>query len=211
MPGEEGGAAIAGVLSGRSRAQRSATGAGASRILVDNPAPTFNHRLAPTAHGISSLDPTALFPFGHGLSYTTYEYSDLELSATEVPVDGELVISATVRNVGHRAGEEVAQLYLHDVQGQVTRPLQQLAGFTRVPLAPGQSARVSFTLHADRTSFTGTNLNRVVEPGDIEVAVGRSASDLPLLGRFELTGSTRELGQDRVLVTPVEVEFHTQP
>jgi beta-glucosidase len=155
--------------------------------------------------GISSLDPTALFPFGHGLSYTTYAYTDLELSTPDIPTDGELRLTATVRNTGARAGEEIVQLYLHDVQAQVTRPLRQLAGFTRVTLKPGQAARVAFTVHADRTAYTGIDLRLLVEPGDIEIFVGGSATTLPLTATFRMTGPNREVGHDRVLTTPATV------
>ncbi len=97
------------------------------------------------------------------------------------------------------------QLYLDDVQAQVTRPVRELAGFARVPLAVGASARVVFTLHTDRTAFTGLDCHRIVEPGTIELLVGRSANDLPCTGSFDLTGPVREAGHDRVLHTPVEV------
>jgi beta-glucosidase len=155
--------------------------------------------------GISNLDPTPLFPFGHGLSYTRYDYADLRLSRPEIPTNGELEISVAVRNAGERAGEEVVQLYLRDTVAQVTRPVRQLAGFTRVALEPGQRATVTFTLHADRTSFTGVDLRRIVEPGVVEVFVGRSADDLPCSGSFTLAGPVREVGHDRVMTTPARV------
>ena len=110
-----------------------------------------------------------------------------------------------VRNAGARDGAEIVQLYLHDVEAPVTRPLLQLAGFARVPLAAGETATVEFTLHADRTSFIGPDLRRIVEPGEIEVHVGRSAADLPCQASFRLTGAMREAGADRVLTTPVVV------
>lgn len=97
------------------------------------------------------------------------------------------------------------QLYLHDVQAQVTRPVLALAGFARVPLAAGEQRRVTFELHADRTSFTGLDLRRIVEPGTVEVFVGRSAADLPCAGSFEITGRVREVGPYPVLTTPVEL------
>ncbi|WP_024874493.1 glycoside hydrolase family 3 N-terminal domain-containing protein [Saccharomonospora piscinae] len=205
LPGEEGGSALATVLSGRTMPS--------GRLPVQVPRdpggqPTTYLRppLGGDSEGISNLDPTPLFPFGHGLSYTTFAYEDLALSAERIPTDGSVEIAVTVRNTGDRAGSEVVQLYLDDVQAQVTRPVRQLAGFARVDLAPGRSARVTFTLHADRTSFTGLDLRRIVEPGRIEVEVGRSAEDLPCTASFELTGPVREVGHDRVLTTPVTVE-----
>jgi beta-glucosidase len=110
-----------------------------------------------------------------------------------------------VENTGTRAGDEVVQLYLHDVVAQVTRPVRQLTGFLRVRLDPGAAADVRFTVHADRTAFTGRDLRRIVEPGDVDVLVGTSAADLPCRGRVRLTGPVREVGAGRRLVTPVEL------
>ncbi|SEP19955.1 beta-glucosidase family protein [Amycolatopsis saalfeldensis] len=204
MPGEEGGGALAGVLSGR------ITPSGRLPVQIPrqhggSPGTYLSPPLGRYSEGISNLDPTPLFPFGHGLSYTSFDYAGLDLSASEIPTDGRLSISVTVHNTGGRAGEETVQLYLHDVQAQVTRPVLELAGFARVPLDPGRRARVTFTLHADRTAFTGLDLRRIVEPGTIEVLVGRSSADLPCTGSFDLTGPVREAGHDRVLDTPVTV------
>ncbi|GAA3203761.1 beta-xylosidase/alpha-l-arabinosidase [Nonomuraea helvata] len=204
MPGEEGGAAIAGVLSGRVQPS--------GRLPVQiprghggQPGTYLQPPLGTNSQGISNLDPTPLFPFGYGASYTTFEVGDLRVDAAEVPTDGEFAVSVRVRNTGGRAGEEVVQLYLHDVLAQVTRPVRQLAGFARVRLEPGASARVTFLVHADRTAFTGRDLRRIVEPGEIEVFVGTSAADLPCWGTVRLTGPVRVVGHDRRLVTPVTV------
>ncbi|MEV4568880.1 glycoside hydrolase family 3 N-terminal domain-containing protein [Nonomuraea sp. NPDC049419] len=204
MPGEEGGAAIAGVLSGRVQP----TGrlpVQIPRAPGGQPGTYLQPPLGTDSHGISNLDPTPLFPFGHGASYTTFEVSGLRLSATEVPTDGEFTATVTVRNTGGRAGEEVVQLYLNDLVAQVTRPVLQLTGYARVPLEPGESADVTFRIHADRTAFTGRDLRRVVEPGDIEVLAGTSAADLPCRAVVRLTGRARHVGHDRRLVTPAEV------
>ncbi len=108
----------------------------------------------------------------------------------------------------HRAvaGTEVVQLYLGDPVASVVRPVRWLAGFTRVPLAPGEAARVTFRVHADRTSFTGQDLTRIVEPGTITVTVGGASDDLPLTCSFTLTGPLRTVRTDRVLDTPVSVK-----
>ena len=158
--------------------------------------------LGGNSEGVSNIDPTPMFAFGHGLSYTRFGYADVELSADEVPTDGELEVGCTVRNEGDRAGSEVVQLYLADPVAHVTRPVIQLAGFARVALEPGQSARMTFTLHADRTAFTGLDLQRVVGPGEIHVMVGASSEDFRGRGAFRLTGETRVVGHDRVLTTP---------
>jgi beta-xylosidase len=204
FPGEEGGPAIAGVLTGR------VTPSG--RLPVEVPRDpgaqpsTYLRSRNAEKHSASVVDPTPLFAFGHGLSYTTFGYADLELSAAEVPTDGEVRISCTVRNTGPVAGTEVVQLYLGDPVATVVRPVQWLAGFARASLAPGEAARVTFRVHADRTSFTGRDLTRIVEPGTITVTVGGSSDDLPLTGSFTLTGPIRTVGIDRVLDTPVSVK-----
>jgi beta-glucosidase len=161
---------------------------------------------SPDSAGISPLDPTPLFPFGYGRSYTSFVVDRLRLSATEVPTDGELTVSARVRNTGSRAGDEVVQLYLHDLVAEVARPVRQLTGFTRVPLEPGEAKDVSFRVHADRTAYTNRRLDRIVEPGDIDVLVGTSAGDLPCHATVRLTGPVRTVGSDRVLLTPVTIE-----
>ena len=205
MPGEEGGGAIAGVLSGRVQP--------VGRLPVQIPRAAGGQPstyLQPPlggaeSAGISSLDATPLFPFGYGRSYTTFAVDDLRISAAELPTDGEIGVAVRVRNTGERAGEEVVQLYLRDVLAQVVRPTRQLVGFARVPLAPGAAADVRFRLHADRTAFTGRDLRRIVEPGEIEILVGTSAADLPCRDTVRLTGPLREVGADRQLVTPVDV------
>jgi hypothetical protein len=204
MPGEEGGSAIAGVLSGR-LVPSGRCPVQIPKLTGGQPGTYLQPPLGANSDGVSNLDPTPQFAFGHGLSYTTFDYADLELSDDEIPTDGELTVGVTVTNTGERAGDEVVQLYLHDVQAQVTRPLLQLAGFARIGLEPGRACRVTFRLHADRTAFTGIDLRRIVEPGRIEVFVGRSAADLPCRGGFTLTGQVREAGHDRVLTTPAEV------
>jgi beta-glucosidase len=204
MPGEEGGSAIAGILSGRVQP--------GAKLPVQIPRDTggqpgtyLQPALGFENSGVSNLDPTPLFPFGHGRSYTTFEVDDLRISDAEVGTDGEFTVTARVRNTGDRGGDEVVQLYLRDVVAQVTRPVRQLTGFARVPLAPGEAKDVTFRVHGDRTAFSGRDRRRIVEPGEIEVLVGTSSADLPLRGTVTLTGEVREVGRDRRLTTPVEV------
>jgi beta-glucosidase len=203
-PGEEGGPAIARVLTGR------AVPSGKLPVQIPRrpggqPSTYLHPRLGGASDWISTVDPTPLFAFGHGLSYTTFVYDDLRLSADEVGTDGEVTISCVVANRGGRAGEEVVQLYLTDPVSQVTRPVAQLAGFARVPLEPGGRTRVTFRLHADRTAFTGVDLRRIVEPGELQISVGAASADIRLRGVVRLTGPEREVGHDRVLTTPVDV------
>jgi hypothetical protein len=205
MPGEEGGAAIAGVLIGRVQPGGKLP-VQIPRIPGGQPGTYLQPPLGSAAStGISSLDPTPLFPFGYGASYTRFEIDELRLSDTELSTDGEIEVAVGVRNVGPRTGDEVVQLYLHDVVADVVRPVKQLAGFVRVTLEPGEALDVRFRLHADRTAYTNRELRRVVEPGDVEVLVGSSADDLPCRATVHLTGPVREVGADRHLTTPVEV------
>lgn len=204
FPGEEGAGAVAGVLSGRVNP--------AGRLPVGIPrvsgAQPWTYLVPPLGRrnpGNTSLDPEMMFPFGHGLSYTRYEVSGLALSAEEIASDGTLEIAATVTNAGDRAGVHVVQLYLRDEVAQVTTPVKRLVGYARVALEPGESRRVTFALHADRTSFTGVDLRRIVEPGWFTVWVGHSSEDLPLSARFRIGGAIREVGAARELLTPVTV------
>jgi beta-xylosidase len=201
--GEEGGQAIAGVLSGRI--------VPGGKLPVEMPAtPTapassyLRSRLA-RRHGGSSVDPSPLFAFGHGLSYTSFEYSGLSISPDRIPTDGVAEISCVVRNAGSRAGTEVVQLYLGDPAASVVRPVSWLAGFARVPLEPGERRRVTFGLHADRMAFSGRSGQRIVEPGEIVAGIGGASDDLPLRGSLTLHGPVRTVGPDRVLVTEVSV------
>nr|WP_203798310.1 glycoside hydrolase family 3 N-terminal domain-containing protein [Actinoplanes couchii] len=204
MPGEEGGPAIAGVLSGRVQPS--------GRLPVQiprhhggQPGTYLQPRLGADHIGTSNLDPTPLFAFGHGRSYTSFEVSDLRLSDREVPTDGEFTATVRAANTGDRAGSEVVQLYLADPVAQVTRPVLQLTGFQRVALAPGDSADVEFRVHTDRTSFTGRDLTRIVEPGELRILAGASAADLPCEATITLTGPARPAGPGRILTTPTTI------
>ena len=205
MPGEEGGPAVAGVLSGRVQpsghlpVQIPADRGGQARTYLQPPLGSSE------SSGISSLATGALFPFGHGRSYTTFALEDLRLSASEMPTDGEVEVAVRVTNTGERAGEEVVQLYVRDVVSSVVRPVRQLAGFGRVALEPGESADVVFGLHADRLALVGGDLQRVVEPGLTEILVGTSVEDTPCRTGLEVTGPARTVGHDRRLDTPVSV------
>jgi beta-glucosidase len=117
-----------------------------------------------------------LFPFGHGLSYTTFEYSGLKVSPEKIGPGGEAVVTVTVRNTGRRAGEEVVQLYIRDLVSSVTRPVLELKDFKRVSLAPGESKAVTFTVTPDKLSFLDLDMRRTVEPGWFDIMVGTSSA-----------------------------------
>jgi len=210
MPGEEGGAAIAGVLSGRIQpggklpVQVPRTPGGQPGTYLQPPLGTMDA-------GVSSIDPTPLFPFGHGSSYTTFELDGLRLSAESVPTDDEFTVSVRVRNTGSRFGDEVVQLYLEDPVASVARPTRQLIGYARVSLEADAAANVTFTVHTDRTAFTGADMNRIVEPGQLDLLVGTSVADISCRGTIWLTGVTRRVGAGRALLTPVSVTVAGDP
>jgi beta-glucosidase len=128
-----------------------------------------------------------LFPFGYGLSYTKFDYSDLEVSPSEVSSDKPVEVSLRVRNSGTHAGAEVVELYVHDGHSSVDRPIQELKGFRRVDLAPGESKDVRFTLDRNAMAFySTTKKDWVTEPGRFDVLVGASSRDIRVKGSFVL-------------------------
>ena len=122
-----------------------------------------------------------LFPFGYGLSYTTFEYSALTLSSNSMTKGGNITATVTVTNTGNCEGTEVVQLYIRDLVGSIARPVQELKGFERITLKPGESRTVSFKINADLLKFYDKDLNYVCEPGDFEVMVGPNCRDVKRL------------------------------
>ena len=118
-----------------------------------------------------------LYPFGYGLSYTTFEYGPVSLSAPEMPLDGSVTASVTVTNTGPRDGDEIVQLYIHDVYATSTRPVKELKGFRKVHIKAGESVQVDFTLSADDLSYYNHELEYVCEPGDFEIMIGPNSRD----------------------------------
>jgi beta-glucosidase len=117
-----------------------------------------------------------LFPFGHGLSYTTFEYHDLNVETPVVSSDGSLVVSAVVENTGARSGAEVVQLYVRDLIGSVTRPVKELKGFQRIMLEPGEARMVRFEVPARELGFWGPNMCYIVEPGGFKLWIGTDST-----------------------------------
>jgi len=142
----------------------------------------------PTGRGYNYTDMSGkpLFPFGHGLSYTKFEYSNLQISPKEVTPAGKVQVSVDIQNVGDRKGDEVVQLYLHDVVASVTRPLKELKGFKRITLEPKEKKTVTFVLTREQLSFLDQKMKSVVEPGAFEVMIGSSSEDIRLKSSFEV-------------------------
>jgi len=142
----------------------------------------YDHK--PTGRGDDYLDLTGqpLFPFGYGLSYTTFEYSNLSIDSPEITATGSTTVRCRVTNTGARAGDEVVQLYVRDLLASVARPVVQLAGFRRVSLNPGESREVSFVVGRDQLQMLDRDLHWIVEPGTFRVLIGASSRDIRLRG-----------------------------
>jgi beta-glucosidase len=136
---------------------------------------------------------TPLYPFGHGLSYTTFAYDGLRLSASEIRATDSLTVTVTVRNTGDRAGDEVVQLYLRDDVASVTRPVKELKRFQRITLRPAESRTLTFTLAPDDFAFHDLDMKRVVEPGTFTVFVGGSSATVQET-RFRVVGAAAQIG-----------------
>lgn len=147
----------------------------------------------------------AVFPFGHGLSYTRFEYRDLDLSSDDVPTDGVVRLSFTVANTGERAGDEVVQIYGRDVIARTARRGRTLVGFRRVRLSPGAAARLSVAVPASMFALWDED-RWLVEPGEIRFYIGASSVDTRLRARVTLAGRDYELGADRALQSCITVE-----
>jgi beta-glucosidase len=174
-PGQEGGTALADILFGDANPGGKLP-LTIARSLAQLP---MYYNQKPTAHRGYLFDTTEpLFPFGFGLSYTTFDISAPHLAAKQVKAGDPVTVSVDVRNTGKVAGDEVVQLYLHDVVSSVTRPIKELKGFKRVSLAPGESKTVQFTLDREAFALWNQEMKRVVEPGAFEIMVGPNSVDL---------------------------------
>lgn len=137
--------------------------------------PSYYNRKPTARRGYLFASKEPLFPFGFGLSYTNFEYSNLRLSATQIGRADQTKVSVRVTNTGKRAGDEIVQLYIHDLVSSVTRPVMELKDFKRISLAAGENQTVEFVITPDKLSFFDLNMNRIVEPGWFDIMVGTSS------------------------------------
>lgn len=177
-PGMYGGQAIAEILYGKVNPS--------AKLAVTMPRSAgqvqmiYNHKPSQYFHPYAVTPSTPLYPFGYGLSYTTYSYSDIWLDRTEIPADGTVKVSVEIRNTGNIAGDEIVQMYIRDRFSSVTRPVKELKDFARIHLEPGETRTVEFSVTPDKLMFLDKDLRPVVEPGEFIVMVGPSSDDLDL-------------------------------
>lgn len=210
-PGPEGTRALADVLFGRSTPsgklpftlprhsgqvpiyQAHKRGSGDRRLPVDR------------FHGYADMPSTPLYPFGHGLSYTSFEYGDLTSEST-IPVEGSLAVSFDIRNIGSCSGVEVVQLYASTQAIGITRPIQQLIGFSRVELEPGQAARVDMTIETSQLGFSGKDGRFIVEPGPVVLRLGSSSTDIRQETVVDLLGEVTDVSGSRSFLPSTVVQ-----
>jgi len=175
-PGEEGGHAVADILFGNYNP--------AGRLPITFPQHegqlplVYNHK--PTGRGddYNNLPGQPLFPFGFGLSYTTFEYSDFRFSKNNIDKSDSVQVFVTIKNTGSRDGDEVVQLYTRDMLASVARPVMELKGFQRVHIKAGEAKTISFLINPDMLSLLDVNLKRIVEPGAFKIMIGASSTDI---------------------------------
>ena len=207
IPGEEGGNAVAQVLFGDMNP--------GGKLPLSIPRsvgqlPVFyNHKPSGRHSNIYgnyvNEEVTPLFAFGHGLSYTTFAYTDLTINPTTANSGKVVDVSLKVKNTGKRSGEEVVQLYIRDEYASYPRPVKELKGFVRLLLSAGETKTVIFHLSTDQLAYYDHDLRLVLEPGKFQVMVGSSSDDIRLEGEFTIGGDLVEI-KERVFVCPVEIQ-----
>jgi beta-glucosidase len=207
LPGEEGGNAVADVLFGDFNP--------GGKLPVTFPRHVgqvpvyYNHKPSGMHshwhHDYVSERAEPLYAFGHGLSYTKFDYAKLSLDRDRAGAGETVRVALKVTNTGASAGEEVVQLYTRDEYASSPRPVRELKGFTRIALDPGETAAVTFALPVDILAFYDNDLDLVLEPGQITVMVGSSSTDIRLEGAFEIVGEDKICVEQRVFDCPVEI------
>jgi beta-glucosidase len=207
VPGEEGARAIASILLGK------VNPGGKLPISIPRSVgqiPVFyNHKPSGGRSNIygdyvnEKVSP--LYPFGYGLSYSKFEFSNLVISAKNASAGETIEITCKITNISNIKGDEVVQLYCRDVYASIPRPVKELKGFSRVTLEPGQTKNITFKLPVNMIAFYDIDFDLVIEPGTIEVMVGSSSDDIRLHSSFEINGSDKSIIQDRIFVCPVEI------
>jgi beta-glucosidase len=208
LPGEEGGAAVANVLFGDVNP--------GGKLPITFPrhvgqVPLFYNQKPSGGKSYwywnyVSAEKEPLFHFGHGLSYTTFEYSDFSLSTKQMQSGGSVDVSLAIRNTGSVAGDEVVQMYTCDEYACVPRPVKELKGFIRLSLQPNETRHITFHLAVDQLAFFDEEMKLVVEPGTIRVMLGSSSKDIRCEGNFEITGEQKARIKDRLFICPVDIK-----
>jgi len=183
-PGEEGGNAVADVLFGDYNP--------AGRLPITFPVfegqlpLVYNHK--PTGRGddYNNLTGQPLFPFGHGMSYSSFEYSNLQIEKSSIKAEDSTIIHCNITNTGKMDGDEVVQLYIRDELASVARPVTELKGFQRIHLKAGESKTVSFSILPEMLSMLDINMKKLVEPGDFRMMIGASCKDIRLRGIIKI-------------------------
>ncbi len=205
FPGEEGGRALAGVLSGRVNPS--------GRLSVTMPRSagaqpySYLHPILGGPSEVTDADSTPVLPFGHGLSFTTFERTGL-VADDEVAAGGTFAARVRVHNSGERAGTDVVQLYARDLVASVTRPVAQLLGYCRVGLGAGESAVVEFQVPTTRLAFSDRSMARIIEPGEVELWVGASCAEKETTASIMVVGSVHQVttADPRLVTSEVALE-----
>jgi beta-glucosidase len=208
LPGEEGGVAVAEVLFGDANP--------GGKLPITFPrsvgqVPIAYHRKPSGMRShwygdyvAEAVEP--LYPFGHGLSYTTFAYERLALSRAQAAAGDTVQISFDITNTGARLGDEVAQLYVRDLYASSPRPVQLLKSYLRVPLLPAERKRIVFQLPVDMLAYYDRDMRLLLEPGRFEIQIGSSSADIRLRGELEVVGQGPTVVPARVFRCPAEIQ-----
>ncbi len=168
--------------------------------------PAYYNYKPSAKRGYAFDETSALYPFGYGLSYSTFEYSDIKVNKPTAKAGETVEISFTLKNTSNRKGEEVVQLYIRDSVASLTRPVKELKGFKRISLDPKQSVRVTFALAVNQLGFYNQDMNYVVEPGQIKLMIGSSSADIRLNSEFAIAGKVQDVGKTKAFFSTVRVD-----